>query len=393
MVAGALDDRAAARVAHREAFARLAAREEQAAGGAVEAGVAQDDGVLGGEEHWRRRLLALVVGHQHQLAAAHGLAHVVVRLAHQSDRHAATGEGAEGLARGTAEGEPQVPLEARVAVAACHYAAHAPTGAAILVGDGELDIAAPGTLRRVRLDRRRHRLVRQHLLVQHRSRAVHALRDALRGAVGASAPRLAQQVAQVQPGRLGAHVLPAARAQQLRAAHQLVHGAQAQLRQPLAHLLADEEEEVLQMLGDAREARAQLLALGGHAHRTVVGMADARHDAAGGDHGDGAEAELVRAQHRRHEHVAPALEAAVHAQRHAVAQAVLHEGAVHLHETHFHEAARVLDGAHGGGARAAVAARHLDDIRTRLGHTRGNGADARRGHQLHRHLGARVDLV
>ncbi len=119
-----------------------------------------------------------------------------------------------------------------------------------------------------------------------------------------------------------------------------------------------------------REAGTQLLALGGHTHGAVVGVANARHDAAGGNHGNlreasgagcqnttsrkhqrshsagprsrllwqsscwpvlirvthSAEAVLVGAQGGGDQHVTAVAHAAVAAQRHALAQAVGGQG-------------------------------------------------------------------
>ena len=79
-----------------------------------------------------------------------------------------------------------------------------------------------------------------------------------------------------------------------------------------------------------REPRPQLLPLAGHAHGAVVGVADAGHDAAGGDHGHGAKAILVGAEGGHDEHVPPRAHAAVAAQHHPLPQAVGGQGLVRL---------------------------------------------------------------
>ncbi len=80
-----------------------------------------------------------------------------------------------------------------------------------------------------------------------------------------------------------------------------------------------------QVGGGAGEAGAQLLALGGDADGAVVGVAHARHDAAGRDHGHRAKAVLVAAQRSHQHHVAPVAHAAVHPQHHTLAQLVLRQ--------------------------------------------------------------------
>merc|ERR1719181_2512466 len=76
-----------------------------------------------------------------------------------------------------------------------------------------------------------------------------------------------------------------------------------------------------------------------------------------------------------------------------LAELVLHEHPVGLGEAHLHGPPGVLDGAHRAGARAAVVARDLDDVRVGLGDAAGDGADARLGHELDADLGRGVDLV
>jgi hypothetical protein len=64
-----------------------------------------------------------------------------------------------------------------------------------------------------------------------------------------------------------------------------------------------------------------------------------------------------------------------------------------LGQAHLPRQTRILDRRRGRSARAAVMARDQDHVGLRLGHTGGDGADARGRHQLHRDLGARVDLL
>ena len=77
-----------------------------------------------------------------------------------------------------------------------------------------------------------------------------------------------------------------------------------------------------QVARGAREARAQLLTLAGDADRAVVGVANARHNAAGGNHGHGAKAVFIATQGSRHQHITPRAHATVHAQHHALPQLI-----------------------------------------------------------------------
>ena len=81
-------------------------------------------------------------------------------------------------------------------------------------------------------------------------------------------------------------------------------------------------------------------------------MALAHHDAAHRHQRRGADAEFLRAQHRRDHHVAPGLDAAVGAQPHAVAQAVQHQHLVRLGQAHLPRHAGIFD--RGSAASAPV---------------------------------------
>jgi hypothetical protein len=91
----------------------------------------------------------------------------------------------------------------------------------------------------------------------------------------------------------------------------------AHLGQQQAHLFGDEEEEVDDVLGRALEALAQHRVLRGDADRAGVQVALAHHDAAGRDQRRGREAELVGAQQRADDDVAPGAQAAIDLQRNA----------------------------------------------------------------------------
>src|SRR4051794_31837752 len=96
MVAGALDHRGSAGIAHREALAGHAGEEGFAGNGAVEAGVADDDIVA--------RLARHAGGRPgDQGSAGEALAGIIVRVADELERHAACEECAEALSGGSAQ--------------------------------------------------------------------------------------------------------------------------------------------------------------------------------------------------------------------------------------------------------------------------------------------------
>ena len=87
--------------------------------------------------------------------------------------------------------------------------------------------------------------------------------------------------------------------------------AEAQLGHDLAHFFGDEEHEVDHVLGLAGEFLAKLRVLRGDADGAGVEMADAHHDAAGGDQRRGAEADFFGAEQRRDRDIAAGLDLAV----------------------------------------------------------------------------------
>ena len=120
--------------------------------------------------------------------------------------------------------------------------------------------------------------------------------------------------------------------QHFRLPDHLVERAEAERGHQLAHLLGDEEEVVDHVLGLALELGAQHRVLRGDADRAGVQVALAHHDAAGRDQRRGREAELVGAEQRADDNVAPRSHAAVDLHGDAPAQAVQHERLVRLGE-------------------------------------------------------------
>jgi hypothetical protein len=107
----------------------------------------------------------------------------------------------------------------------------------------------------------------------------------------------------------------------------------------------------------------------------------------------GREAELVGAEDRADDHVAPGADAAVDLHGDAAAQAVLHENLVRLGKADFPGAARVLDRGEGACARAALIARNRHVIGARLGDAGRDRADADFGNELHRDVARRVHVL
>ena len=98
------------------------------------------------------------------------------------------------------------------------------------------------------------------------------------------------------------------------------------------------------------------------ADRARVQMADAHHDAARHDERRGREAELLRAQQRRDDHVAAGLQLAVDLDDDAVAQVVEQEHLLRFGETELPRHAAVLDRGERRRAGAAVVAGDQHDV-------------------------------
>ena len=147
------------------------------------------------------------------------------------------------------------------------------------------------------------------------------------------------------------------------------------------------------MLGLAGELRAELRVLRRDTRRAGVEVADAHHDAAGGNQRRGGEAEFLGAKQRGNDDVAAGLELAVGLDGDAAAEIVEHERLVRLGQAEFPRQARVLQRGVRRRAGAAVVAGDEDDIGVRLGDAGGDGADADLGHELHAHTGVAVAVL
>ena len=167
-------------------------------------------------------------------------------------------------------------------------------------------------------------------------------------------------------------------AREVGAADEILEAPHAELRHQLAHLLGHEQQVLHDVLRRAGEAPAQLGILRRDAHRAGVEVADAHHDAARGDQRGGREAELLGAEQRADDDVAPRAQAAVDLQPHAPAQRVADQHLLRLGEAELPGHAGVPDRRRRRGAGAAVHAGDHDVVGAGLGDARGDRADARR---------------
>mmetsp|Transcript_19801 Transcript_19801/g.45547 ORF Transcript_19801/g.45547 Transcript_19801/m.45547 type:complete len:577 (-) Transcript_19801:2090-3820(-) len=385
VVAAPLHHRLAPRVADAEALAGAPRRKEVAAGGAIEGGVA-DNGLGRGVK------LGLLGGADDDLPAMHALADVVVNLTDHLHLHPWQGVGPKRLPRGALEDEVKLPTALLKALVAP------------LLGDDARDAAADRAVRVDNVD-----LVLDLLLVVNGTLDLGVLEQVV-VEHGAVCVCLAVRLVEVHPppvlphvgkvshegevevcrlGRLGV----AAVAEKVGAAHEVLDFLVPEVGEDGAHLLSNKLKVVDDSLGGAGELLAQGLLLGGDAHGAVVGVADAGHDAALGNHGNGAESKLLGSHEGTHHNIPPGLQAPVDAQKHALAELALQEGAVHLREAKLPRSTGVLDRGEGGCAGAAVVARHLDHVGVCLGDAGRDRADAAARDELDRDLGLGIDLV
>ena len=330
VIAHALDHGKSARVAHREPLPGPAGREQPAAGGPVQTGVAHDRGGLGGKGGAVRRP-------QHDFAAGHALAHVVVGIAVQGKFQAAHVPGAEALAGDAVQLEAHRRLgHALVAPAAGDLAAQAGADGAVRVGQGVGEGAA-AFFRDGRQD------VGHHAFGQRPAVKRPVTVDRAVAGLGGQQRVRVEERAQVEPP------LPLRDAgnwfEQVDPADQGFQCGHAECGQPLPGLAGKQAEEMDHPFHRAPVVvPAQVLALGGDAGGAVVQVADAQVLAAERHHGRGAEAEALRTEHGRLDHVQPGLEAAVGLQADLVAQVVGLQGLVHLGQPQLPGRTGVADG-------------------------------------------------
>ncbi len=113
-------------------------------------------------------------------------------------------------------------------------------------------------------------------------------------------------------------------------------------------------------------------------------MAGAHHDAAEHHQGGGREPELLCAEHRGNDHVAPGLELPVGLQPDPAAEAVHHQGLLGLGQAELPGRAGMAYRRKGRGSGAAVVTADEDHVRFGLDHAGRNRAHAHLGDQLHR---------
>ena len=325
------------------------------------------------------------MGFDHQLAASHPLAHVVVGVTREDHLQATGVPDAEALACGAVEVHPhRIGGHALVAVAFDYLAGQARPHGAVGIADVVAEFATAHFFHRLQQ-------ILHHLEVQ-RSLVEGGVVLLAEQAGACRCHRACQNTGQVQLGLTGGEAGQSF--QQVGATDEVGQLGDAELGHQFAGLFGDELEVVHHHLRQAGEVlAAQLLILGGDAGGAVVQVADAKVFAAKRHHGAGAETEALGAEDGRLDDVQTGFETAIHLQPHLVAQTVGHQGLLGFGQPQLPGGAGILDRAQRAGAGTAVIARDGDEVRVGLGHAAGDGADAGLGDQLDRHQAVRVDLL
>ena len=244
--------------------------------------------------------------------------------------------------------------------------------------------------RAVVLNRRHQLSVSQQLVLKDRSIAVGICTVGQPGSVIGSCDRC-QQAGEIDALGLGqGH---GAGLKQIGATDQILESGHPEQAEQLSDFFGDIPEEIDHMLRNTRETLAQRFLLGGHAHRAIIRVADAGHDAALSDHRHGSEAVLLGTQQRCNQHIPTGLQTAVSPEQHTIAQTVLQQSTVHLGETQLPRTTGVLDRTEGRRPGSAVMAGNLNHVSIGLGHASGDGADADLSDQLHAHRSGRMHLM
>ena len=376
MVAHALNDRAGSAVAHGKALSRPPRGKQPAAGGAIEDGIAEDD---------------VPIGHAHQRpgrpdhddAARHPFADIIVGFPLQHQGYARHTEGTEALPGGTGElkGDRSI-REAGVPVRFSDHARHPGPDRAVGVADGRTQPDRP-SLRSRRGD----------------------LANDLRVEVGVLGPvvawghvpagpcplriGVAQDELEIHTRRFG--VVSRLWPEQIHAADDFLDRPGAELGQDLTDLGGHGAQVGDDHLGRAAELRAQRLLLGGNAHRARIEVTLPGHHAPQRHDGGAAEAVLIRAQQGGDDDIATDLQSAINAEPHAPPQVVAHQHLLRLGQAQLPRHAGILDRVERRRAGSAVVPADLNRIGESFGHAGGDRPYAGLRHQLHRHTRAGMD--
>src|SRR5262245_42998184 len=296
MIADALDDRERARIANGEALARDAAEIAFSRNGAVEHGVADDNGILRDDPRALRRT-------DDDSSARQSLTDIVVGIAREIEGNAVSEECAEALTRHAAQiDSDRIVGKASMTIAlgnlSRQHGAHSSIDVADLVFDDDrrtLIKSRPGKLDEGTIKNALDVMLLRVCAALGRAARVFGFVEQFREIEAAGLPVL----------------LSLGLVNELGCADDLIERAGAERGKDFSHFLRHEEEVVDNMLGLPLEALAQHGVLGGNTHRACVQVALAHHDAARGYEWGRGEAHLICAQQGGDNDVAAGAQASI----------------------------------------------------------------------------------
>src|SRR6056297_1502 len=379
VIASAFHNRMGTGITNCETLARGSCRKELAASRTIQAGVADNGGFLALEDTAPGRL-------DHQLAAGHAFTDVVVGIALKDQVEAAHVPDTEALTSGAGKVQGNRRIDhTLVTVRPGNFARQTGTNGAVTVGYS----IGPGTTT-LFLDSGDcilNHLLREFTLVERMVPLyLTGLRLVRRNIV------IGQQATEIQ--LLLALGIARQALQKVNATNQFFHAAHAQLRHPLAGFLSHKTEEIHGHFHRTLEVLfTEVFILGRNTGRAVVQVADTQVFAAQRHHWRGTEAEALGTQDRAFHHVQTGLDATIGLQADLASQVVGPQCLLGFGQAEFPGGAGITDGGQRACCRTTIVTRNGDQIGVGLGHTCGNGTDARLGDQLHRYQGLRIDLL
>ena len=313
VIANAFDDRANARVAHAETFARLTANKCLPIGCTVEGYVADDDIVFGFKGGSLTRI-------DNQFAAAQSLAKVVIGVAFEAEGDARRCEGCKRLSSRSFKGDVNGVFRQTIGSEASRdFAAEDGSDHAVGIFNIEfrVDFAAilEGGFAKFEED-----------LVVHGVFETVILFDLAITPDFGIGVWFFKNGGQVQIFRFP--VIGFCLVEQVGVTDEFIDGAHAELCHYFAHVLCDKMQEIDDLIGVAHEFFAQFGILRGHTHRAGIEVANAHHDAAHGDECCGGKSKLFGTEQSCNNHIASGFELSVGFDYDARSQIVEHEGLV-----------------------------------------------------------------
>ena len=171
--------------------------------------------------------------------------------------------------------------------------------------------------------------------------------------------------------------------QAVRAPDHIVQRAEPEGRHDFADLLRDEPHKVHDVFRLSGKPLPELLVLGRDADRTRVLRADPHHHASHAHKRRCGEAEFLRAEHGRDDHISAGHQLAIRLDADPIPESVLNQALMCLRDAEFPRQARVMHGAVRRRAGASVVAGDQNDLRSRLGHAARDRADTVLRDKLH----------